>query len=330
MNYEFLSRTFLFQGTSPEETKHMLSCLKATPQSYAKGSTIWQVGDQVKAMGLVLNGSGHIENIDMTGNKSILNRIAPGQVFGETYACIPGEKLLIGVTAAEDCQILFLEVGKIFHTCPDTCPCHEKLIRNMLMVMAKKNLELSRRSLHTAPKSIRGRLLSYFSQEMVQQGSSRFMIPFNRQELADYLGVDRSVIGDIVVQKKAAWFFCQNKMTEFFLENLCRVRHTNILITKVEDSDEFPRPVLESVSGTCASVRLDSLISLAFKTSRSSMVSYIEGGQVFVNGKLITSNGYEPKDGDIISVRGKGRFIFDGVSHQTKKGRCSVRIMRYV
>ena len=108
------------------------------------------------------------------------------------------------------------------------------------------------------------------------------------------------------------------------------IRHTNILITKVEDSDEFPRPVLESVSGTCASVRLDSLISLAFKTSRSSMVSYIEGGQVFVNGKLITSNGYEPKDGDIISVRGKGRFIFDGVSHQTKKGRCSVRIMRYV
>lgn len=108
-------------------------------------------------------------------------------------------------------------------------------------------------------------------------------------------------------------------MTEFFLENLCRVRHTNILITKVEDFDEFPRPVLESVSGTCASVRLDSLISLAFKTSRSSMVSYIEGGQVFVNGKLITSNGYEPKDGDIISVRGKGRFIFDGVSHQTKK-----------
>ena len=221
MNYEFLSRTFLFQGTSPEETKHMLSCLKATPQSYAKGSTIWQVGDQVKTMGLVLNGSVHIENIDMMGNKSILNRIAPGQVFGETYACIPGEKLLIGVTAAEDCQILFLEVGKIFHTCPDTCPCHEKLIRNMLMVMAKKNLELSRRSLHTAPKSIRGRLISYFSQEMLQQGSSRFMIPFNRQELADYLGVDRSALSNElgkslmnchnpkskeIIEKVVAWF----------------------------------------------------------------------------------------------------------------------------
>ena len=144
------------------------------------------------------------------------------------------------------------------------------------------------------------------------------------------LGVDRSVIGDIVVQKKAAWFFCQNKMTEFFLENLCRVRHTNILITKVEDSDEFPRPVLESVSGTCASVRLDSLIALAFGTSRSSIVHCIEEGLVFVNGKLITSNGYEPKEGDIISVRKKGRFIFDGVSRRTKKGRLGVRILLYI
>ena len=144
------------------------------------------------------------------------------------------------------------------------------------------------------------------------------------------LGVDRSVIGDIIVQEQAAGFVCQSKMTEFFLENLCRVRHTNILITKVNDPEEFPHPNLESINGTCASVRLDSLIALAFKASRSSMVSYIESGQVFVNGKLITSNGYEPKEGDIVSVRGKGRFIFDGVSHQTKKGRCGVRILLYV
>ena len=144
------------------------------------------------------------------------------------------------------------------------------------------------------------------------------------------LGVDRSVIGDIVVQEHAAWFFCLDKMTDFFLENLCRVRHTNILITKVENPDELPQPVLEPVNGTCSSVRLDALISIAFKTSRSSMVPFIEGGQVFVNGKLITSNGYEPKEGDIISVRKKGRFIYEGVSHQTKKGRISVRLLRYM
>lgn len=144
------------------------------------------------------------------------------------------------------------------------------------------------------------------------------------------LGVDRSVVGDILVQEKAAWFFCLQKMTDFFLENLCRVRHTNILITKVDDPGGQPRPKLETVSGTCSSVRLDALIALAFRESRSSMVSYIEGGQVFVNGRIITSNGYEPKEGDIVSVRGKGRFLYEGVSRQTKKGRLSVRISRYI
>ena len=84
-------------------------------------------------------------------------------------------------------------------------------------------------------------------------------------------------------------------MTDFFIKNLCRVRHTNILITIVDKQEELPSPKMETIHGTCASVRLDSLIALAFKASRSSMVSYIEGGQVFVNGKLITSNGYEPE-----------------------------------
>lgn len=144
------------------------------------------------------------------------------------------------------------------------------------------------------------------------------------------LGVDRSVIGDILVQEDAAWFFCLRKMSDFFLENLCRVRHTGILLTKVENPEELPKPRLEPVKGTCASVRLDSLIALAFRESRSSMVSYIEGGLVFVNGKLITSNGYEPKEGDIVSVRGKGRFRYEGISGQTRKGRLSVCFMRYI
>ena len=144
------------------------------------------------------------------------------------------------------------------------------------------------------------------------------------------LGVDRNVLGDILVQKNAAWFFSSNKMTDFFLKNMCRVRHTNILITVVDKQAELPAPKTETIHGTCASVRLDSLIALAFKASRSSMVSYIEGGQVFVNGKLITSNGYEPREGDIISVRGKGRFIYDGTSHQTRKGRSSIQLSLYI
>lgn len=144
------------------------------------------------------------------------------------------------------------------------------------------------------------------------------------------LGVDRSVIGDILVQENAAWFFCLRKMTGFFMENLCRVKHTTILISKVENPKELPKPLLEPVTGTCASVRLDALVSLAFGGSRSSMVSFIESGLVFVNGRLVTSNGYEPKEGDIISVRGKGRFRFEGITGHTRKGRCAVKLLRYV
>lgn len=144
------------------------------------------------------------------------------------------------------------------------------------------------------------------------------------------LGVDRSVVGDILVKEQTAWLFCLRKMTGFFLENLCRVRHTTVLVTRVEDPGELPSPEFEEINGTCTSVRLDTLIGIAFQASRSSMVSFIEGGLVFVNGKLITSNGYEPKEGDIISVRGKGRFLYDGVSRQTKKGRYSIRLRKYI
>lgn len=144
------------------------------------------------------------------------------------------------------------------------------------------------------------------------------------------LGVDRSVVGDILIEDHTASFFCLRQMTDFFLENLCRVRHTTVVASKIEDPGDLPRPELNPVSGTCASVRLDSLIALAFGTSRSSIVHCIEEGLVFVNGKLITSNGYEPKEGDIISVRKKGRFIYDGVSRQTKKGRLGVRILLYI
>ena len=144
------------------------------------------------------------------------------------------------------------------------------------------------------------------------------------------LGVDRSVVGDILIKDKEAWFFCLHKMSDFFIENLIRVKHTTVLVSRVEQAEEIPEPEFEIINGTCASVRLDALIGLAFQTSRSSMVSFIESGLVFVNGKLITSNGYEPKEGDIISVRSKGRFIYDGVSRQTKKGRLGVRIRKYV
>lgn len=196
MDYSFLSKTILFRGSTPEETEKMLTCLGAEQKHFSKSAIIYHTGDTVQSMGLVLSGSVIIENDDLWGNRSILNYIGPGQIFAETYASIPGEPLMVNVVAAEPVDVLFLNTGRILKTCPNTCDHHSKLIRNLLAVTAQKNLNLSRRILHTSAKSIRGRLLSYLSFQASKEGSYRFTIPFNRQQLADYLGVDRSALSN--------------------------------------------------------------------------------------------------------------------------------------
>lgn len=194
MDFVQISKTVLFQGTRPEDAEAMLKCLEAREKQFQKDETIYYVGDRVSELGLVLSGSVLIENDDLWGNRSILDRIGTGQIFAETYACVPGEKLLVTVTAAEKTEVLFLNVGKILRVCTNACSFHARLIRNLLTLSAQKNLNLSRRIFHTSAKSIRGRLLSYLSWQAVKQGSREFDIPFNRQQLADYLGVDRSAM----------------------------------------------------------------------------------------------------------------------------------------
>ncbi len=143
------------------------------------------------------------------------------------------------------------------------------------------------------------------------------------------LGLERSVLGDILVEEAGAYVFCLKRMSGYLMENLCSVRHTPVLTTMVTDPENFPVPHLVPVQGTVASCRLDCLIALAFRASRSSIVPLIEGGQVFVNGRMTTSNGYAPKEGDIISVRKMGRFQFDHVGGTSKKGRQQVFLYRY-
>ena len=196
MDHLFLSRTQLFRGNSPQEVEQMLGCLQAQVRKYVRGSVIYLAGDVVHALGMVLSGSVSIENDDVWGNKSILGKLGPGQVFAETYACIPGEPLMISVVAAEEAEILFLDVGRVLTVCSNACTFHHKLIRNLLAISAQKNLQLSRRIFHTSSKSIRGRLLSYLSFQAAQQGSCEFEIPFSRQQLADYLSVDRSAMSN--------------------------------------------------------------------------------------------------------------------------------------
>ena len=194
MDYVFLSKTPLFEGCSPDEVKSMLGCLGAKQSVYKKGEYIYSAGDNVHSIGVVLSGGVNIESDDLWGNNSILNHIEAGQIFAETYACVPNEPMMVNAVADSRCEVLFLDIGRVLGICPSACAHHSRLIRNLLVVTAQKNLNLSRRILHTSSKSIRGRLISYLSFQAARQGGNTVAIPFNRQQLADYLSVDRSAM----------------------------------------------------------------------------------------------------------------------------------------
>ena len=196
MDYQFLASTRLFHGSTPQEVEAMLTCLQASKKTYARGEMILRAGDTARSIGLILSGSVSIEADDAWGNKSILDQAHCGQVFAETYACVPDEPLMISVVAAQPCEILFLDMSRVLHICANACGFHNALVRNLLAIASQKNLNLSRRIFHTSSKTIRGRLLSYLSFQAVHQGSREFEIPFNRQQLADYLSVDRSAMSN--------------------------------------------------------------------------------------------------------------------------------------
>ncbi|NLV87326.1 MAG: Crp/Fnr family transcriptional regulator [Clostridiales bacterium] len=196
MNYNLLVKTELFRGISEDEAEAMIKCLQARHKSFNKGEFIYRAGDIADSMGLVISGGVNIENDDIWGNKSIINHAGRGQVFAETYACVPNQAMMVNVVAAEQTEVLFLNTEKMLKTCPSSCSFHARLIRNLLSVTALKNMHLSRRIFHTTPKTIRGKLLSYLSDQAMQQGKYKFTIPFDRQQLADYLGVDRSAMSN--------------------------------------------------------------------------------------------------------------------------------------
>lgn len=189
-----LSNTQLFYGLKEDEITSLLGCLNAEKRSYKKGEVILSEGSTTENSGIVLSGMVMISCCDIWGNNSILGNAAPGSIFAEVYACIPGQPLLVTVSAAEDTSILFMNVGRILTTCSNACPFHARLARNLLTVCAHKNLQLSQRIQHTSSKSVRGRLMSYFSECAKHFGSNSFLVPYNRQQLADYLNVDRSAM----------------------------------------------------------------------------------------------------------------------------------------
>ena len=205
-----LQKSMLFRGmTEPEITK-ALQALEAHEKHYEKGETLLTAGSITGRMGLVLEGSVTIESNDAWGNRTIISHIGCGQVFAETYALLENEPMLVDVMASEDCRILFLRSGRIQSLQNSPNPWALKYITNLLTISMHKNLILSGWSFHTAPKTIRGRVMAYLNSVSLQRGSGEFGIPFDRQQLADYLNLERSALSkELGKMQREGLIFCR-------------------------------------------------------------------------------------------------------------------------
>lgn len=219
MNYELISHTALFQGCTPAETEKLLNGIQKFTKKYEKGASVCHAGTPVSDIGIILYGTVQIENNDLWGNKNIISLAQTGDVFAEAYACVPDEPMMVDVVATEETKILFLNVPSLFQLSASGHSEYSALIRNLTMISARKNLLLSRRIMHTSSKKIRGRLLSYLSYQAELQGSRYISIPLNRQQLADYLSLDRSALSKELGKMKKEGLLDYHK-NSFVLKNV--------------------------------------------------------------------------------------------------------------
>lgn len=191
---EILRQSGLFAGVQAQELEAMLGCLQPRMADYRKDDFILSAGDTTDSFALVLQGSVHIIQEDFWGNRNILSAIGPGGAFAESFAATPGRPMNVSALASGDCRVMFLNLRRVLTTCPSSCGHHRQIIENLLGKLAEKNQQLSEKLSHMSKRSTRQKLLSYLSAEAVRQGGNLFEIPFNRQQLADYLSVDRSAL----------------------------------------------------------------------------------------------------------------------------------------
>ncbi len=182
----------LFSGVSEAELTAMLACLKAEKKDFPKEAFVLRAGDTAESIGLVLTGTVLVIQEDIWGNRNILSKAGPGQTFAAAYACAPGSRLNVSVVAETPVTVLFLNVKRILTVCPSACSYHSRIIRNLLGELAGKNLQFSEKLTHVGQRSTRSKIMSYLSAEAQRLGTYELDIPFSRQQLADYLGVERS------------------------------------------------------------------------------------------------------------------------------------------
>ena len=193
---EFLKDTQLFLGVSEDEISAMLGCLNARESEYKKGEYISHRGDIVGDIMLLVSGKVHVQRDDFWGNSNIISTIDIGEMFGESCITPRGREILNNVIAIEDSTIMLFDVRRILTTCSSSCKFHNMVIENLFYAISDKNRKLVQKLGHMANRSTREKLMSYLSEQSQKQGSDCFVIPFNRQQLADFLSVDRSAMSN--------------------------------------------------------------------------------------------------------------------------------------
>ena len=189
-----LQKSALFAGVDEKELTAMLGCLSPKKAVFRKDEYILRAGEPAKGVGLLLQGSALVIQEDFWGNRNIITALCPGEMFAEAFACAPGQELTVSVVAEQPGSALFLDIEKVMNTCSGACIFHKRMIRNFLAALAEKNLRMNEKLGHMSKRSTREKLLSYLSAQAQRGGSAEFDIPFNRQQLADYLSVDRSAM----------------------------------------------------------------------------------------------------------------------------------------
>lgn len=184
----------LFAGIDAGDIPGMLDCLGAVVRKAGKHSQIMAEGGSADYVGILLSGSAQIEKQDYYGNRSIVNQIAPGELFAESFACAGVKNLPVQVVAAEACEYMLIHCQRITIGCSNACCFHSQLIYNLLGIVARRNLAFHQKQEITAHKTTREKLMAYLLTQAKAEGSREFTIPFDRQGLADYLAVERSAM----------------------------------------------------------------------------------------------------------------------------------------
>ncbi len=189
---DVLKGSKLFAGVGEDEISSMLACLDAKERHYKEGEFVFRQGDRVESVSVLAEGALRVQADDYWGNRSIITSVGAGELFGQAY--LAGEAIMNDVVAVKDSTVIFFDAKRVLTACPSACPFHNRVICNLFFALSETNLRLVTKLGHIQKRTTREKLMSYLSLMAKKAGSSSFTIPFNRQELADFLSVDRSAM----------------------------------------------------------------------------------------------------------------------------------------